>query len=224
MKADQAIGRKQMLFDMRRVQPRHQRKYSDRKNYRRGKRAQKSESWPQTQHHIRSHNRPIEKAHRLVKIVDGAFLQRKPAHEHGLGLQSETSQQNAVIDMVMGAEALAPKEQRIDRACAVTNYSQQKEMSVSPRKHFYNDNWPRNVRKDEFRGDFTPTEQRTQKEGGSGMMPKEVREVTLFRPVVFPSPLQESKNSIEKVRAVGGQSPCRRDSANDKAGTHRQHR
>jgi hypothetical protein len=57
--------------------------------------------------------------------------------------------------MVMLAEALAPEEQRINGAQAVSDYSQQKKMSVSPPRHRLNVNLPRRESKEEFPDDLT---------------------------------------------------------------------
>src|SRR3984957_9918396 len=79
-----------------------------------------------------------------------ALLEGESAHEHGFGLEQHPGQQNGIIDPVMLAETLAPEEQRIDGADAVSDHGQQKEMSVSPPRHAYNVNPPRRVRKEEF--------------------------------------------------------------------------
>jgi hypothetical protein len=83
--------------------------------------------------------------------MDRAFLEAQPAHEHGLGLEDDPGQQQRIIDVIVLAEALAPEEQRINGAQAVSDYGQQKDMAISPPRHNHNLNPPCRVRKEEFR-------------------------------------------------------------------------
>ncbi len=79
-----------------------------------------------------------------------AFLEGQAAHEHGLGLENDPGQEQDVIDVVMLAEALAPKKQRINAAQTVSDYGQQKKMSVSPPGHRLNFNLSQRDRKEEL--------------------------------------------------------------------------
>ncbi len=84
---------------------------------------------------IRRGNCPRDECHRFVKIVDGTLFEIEPAQNHRRRMQRKCGEQKKIIYVVIAAKSAAPQKNRIDRAPAIKNHGEQKEMPVNKPVH-----------------------------------------------------------------------------------------
>ena len=88
-----------------------------------------------TQDQVGGGDRPKQKRHGFVQVVDRAGVEGEPALNHGDGMQSKGAEQDKIIHMVVPAKTASPEEQGIDRARPITGHGEQEEMPVGKPIH-----------------------------------------------------------------------------------------
>jgi hypothetical protein len=117
------------------IQRRHERKNAHEEKQVRRERAEKPESGRYSQTQINGGDGPGNEHGRFVEIIDRASVDGITAFVHGGRVQGKGDEEQVIIGAVVLAETFSPQENRIQRAQAVNDHSEQKEMTVGEPSH-----------------------------------------------------------------------------------------